>query len=67
MEKLAKFFKTGVLPNVGGILVFAIAAYLADLYFMPVFYAVGTIIVAKYGGEIFIKLKILFGITNFPS
>lgn len=60
--KLVKFFKTGVIPYVGGILLLAIAAYLADLYFMPVFYLVGTVIVAKYGGEIIFKVQILFGI-----
>ena len=63
--KLAKFFKTGVLPYVGGILVLALAAYLADLYFMPIFYIVGTVIVAKYGGEIIQKIQMLFSIKKF--
>jgi len=66
-SKLAKFFKTGVLPYVGGTLVLALAAYLAGVYFMPLFYGFGTLIVAKYAGEIVIKIKAIIGVKKSPT
>jgi len=65
--KLCKFFVSGVLPYIGGILILALAAQLVNLYFMELFFAVGSIIVIKYGGEIIIKIQTLFGIMKFPT
>ncbi|MBN1624857.1 MAG: hypothetical protein JXN10_11670 [Clostridia bacterium] len=65
-KKLPQFFKTGVLPYLGGMLILAIPAYLAQEYFLPVFYLIGTAVVAKYTEEMYSKLKTLFGV-NLPQ
>ena len=57
---LAKFVISGVVTYVGGILVLALAAQLAGLYFRELFYIIGGIIAIKYSAEIFLKAKQLF-------
>lgn len=58
---LPKFLLTGVLPFIGSLLVMAVLAHYIAAPFAGMFYAAVATVVAKYIGDIWEKLRLLFG------
>lgn len=63
MEEAATVLQDRSAAIPGGMLILAVPAYLANEFFLPVFYLIGTAVVAKYTGEMYSKLKMLFGVN----
>lgn len=58
---LPKFLLTGVLPFIGSLLVMAVLAHYIAAPFAGMFYTAVATVVAKYIGDIWEKLRLLFG------